>query len=328
MPFPHSRRLRRFVVVGSLALGIAACAGGSSTEQVGLRGDPNSGGTRVPLPTLPSIDVRQPGLYDDAGCAVIGPDVVDCGATAADADRAAADSVDGWRTLAGFVGPHSVTEVRVGDVALHDGSSTVSTDGPWRATGLIRNESSGPVTDVEVVATLVAADGSSLEDVRADVAVRPLRPGEPAPYELVSLVDAREVADVRWSIESTPASDSPDARMLELVTWWDRPAGEAEPVDLYLYREEVGGPRPYLVFGGVTNYGASAIEAPSVIAAWLDDAGRVVAVADTDLVTDPVGATGGSPLAAGSSADFLFVIDRPDADVAEGARLMLWAVGR
>lgn len=324
MPRPH-RSLALLLTAALLLLG--GCGGAARSQRVDAGAGATAGqGTSVPLPTLPPVAERHPEAYDASGCAQVGPDEVDCSATAADVDRAAAHPADGWRTLAGYVGPHYATEVVAGTVVLLDGTTTTATDGPWRATGLVRNDTTAPVTDVVVEATLLDASGSELGRARGDVPVDPIRPGEPAPFDVRADVPATAVAEVRWTVDFRP-SDAADERLVELVTWWDRPADDPDAVDLYLYRDAPDGPRPYLLFGAITNHGAVELPSPTVVAAWTDGDGRVVAVAETAAVTDPVAATGGPPLAPGASADFLFVLDERPAAVDDG-QVLLWAVGR
>jgi hypothetical protein len=136
------------------------------------------------------------------------------------------------------------------------------------------------------------------------------------------------VVDVRWSITFEPAPGAPDGRVVELVTWWDRAGDDPEPVDLYLYRDDPSTPLPYLLFGAITNHGGGDLTSPAVVAAWIDDQGRVVAVEETEAVTDPANVAGGRPLAPGGSADFLFVLDGTRPPAVDDARVMLWAVAR
>lgn len=331
MPRPTRRfatLLPALVVAFALCLAVG-CGSDAGDEVIGAGQAPEGGGAAaVPVPTLPSVVERQPAAFDAQGCAVTGPDEVDCSSTAADLDRVAAEPVDGWRTLAGFVGPHFVSEVSSGAVVLLDDTVTTSTAGPWTSLGLVRNETPGPVTDLVVEATLVGADGAELERVSHPVAVDPLRPGEPAPFRLESTTDVASVVDVRWSTTSEPALDPVDMRVFELVTWWDRGSDDPEPVDLYLYRDEPNAPLPYLLFGALTNF--SGVEAPSpvVVGAWLDEQGRVVAVEETEAITDPVAATGGVPLAAGASADFLFVLGPERSPAVDAGQVMLWGASR
>lgn len=321
MPRPSRSSALALVLLAVLVAGCGRATDGS----VDAAGAPGGREPSVPLPTLPSVAERHPDAYDAQGCTQVGPDEADCSASAAALDQAAAHPDDGWRTLAGFVGPHYATDVSAGTVVLLDGTTATATAGPWTATGLVRNDTAGAVTAVVVEVALLDAAGRELGVARDDVPVDPLRPGEPAPFEVESDVAADAVADVRWSITFEPAAAA-DERLVELVTWWDRRADDPEPVDLYLYRDEPGAPLPYLLFGAVTNHGTVALASPTVIAAWLDDAGRVVDVAETAAVTDPANGTGGPPLVPGASADFLFVLDgRPPA--VDTGRVVLWAVG-
>src|SRR5690606_13380677 len=130
------------------------------------------------------------------------------------------------------------------------------------------------------------------------------------------------------STTSEPALDPVDARVFELVTWWDRGSDDPEPVDLYLYRDEPNAPLPYLLFGALTNF--SGVEAPSpvVIGAWLDEQGRVVAVEETEPITAQVAAPGGVRLAAVAPADFLFALGPERSPAVDAGQVMLWGASR
>jgi hypothetical protein len=311
------------------ALGLAGC-GDAPSAPVETRGGASTAADDATLPTLPSVSDRDPLLYDEAGCARTGPDEVDCSTTAGDLDRALTGTDEDWRSLAGFVGPLYAPDAVAGEVVVLTQTVTASSSdaSTWSAVGLVRNETGGPVDAVVVEATLVAADGTALETVRSPALVSTLRRGEPAPFELATGQPAALVAEVRWSVTAEPsAPDAPDTRLLEIATWWDRGADDPEPVDFYLYRDDVSRPLPYLLFGALTNHGAWDLESPVVVAAWMDADGRVIAVGETDAITDPVAGTGGPALAPGASADFLFVLDeRPPA--VDGADVLLWGMPR
>jgi hypothetical protein len=328
LPLP-SRCFALLALALATALGLAGC-GDAPTAPVETRGGAAPAADESTLPTLPSVTERDPLLYDEAGCARTGPDEVDCSTTADDLDRALTGTAEDWRSLAGFVGPLYDPDAVSGQVVVLDQTVTAApADAPtWSAVGLVRNETGGSVDGVAVDATLLAADGTTLETVRAPALVSTLRPGEPAPFELVTEQPTALVAEVRWSTTAEPrAADAPDARLLELATWWDRGADDPEPVDFYLYRDDVTEPLPYLLFGAVTNHGGADLASPMVVAAWMDADGRVVAVAQTDAITDPVAGVGGAALAPGASADFLFVLDERPAAV-DVADVLLWGAPR
>ena len=302
----------------ALLVAVTATLGGA----VAYASSAQEGTGEPPVPTLPPLEEREGDLYDDDGCLRVEVDESDCSTQAGDLDEALADDV-GTRHLAGYVGDHYADEVTDGDVVVLEETVGRSAGGPFAASGLVRNERSWAVGDVEVTARLLDAGGAELAVASADVPVTPLRPGEPAPFTVASDVPAESVAEIAWTVSAAPADDvAPAARDIELTTYWEEPGGARAPVSLYFYADPATPELPYLLFGGLTNRAGEDVAQPSVVAAWFDDAGRVVRVSRVDAV-----APDGSPAAGlddGGVADFLFV--EPGVGV-PGPAVELWAAG-
>lgn len=308
--------------LAALALGLAGC---------GVRDDHTAGAVegdeRATLPTLPPAEERLDRLYDENGCLLLSDGPPDCGASAESLDEAlAGEGRAATRTLAGFEGPLFVTDVSRDSVLVLEDTVTATTAGAWRASGLLRNETTSPVLAPVVTATLRATDGTELAQARGAVAVAPVRPGEPAPFTIESDIDASTVAAVEWVVADTGVEPTAGTRDLELTTYFVEPAGEREPLDLYLYRETGNGPRPYVLFGSVTDLAGIDTPRPTVVAAWLGEDGRVRAVTEAPAV-DPDGSVT-TALAPGGSADFLLRVDDSLADGLDSSELLLWAVSR
>jgi len=302
--------------LGALAL-VLACVGGASAYATVAQG----GGDSATVPTLPPLEERAPDLYDDEGCLRVEAGEVDCTTTAGEVDDALADDV-GTRHLAGYVGDHYSEELS-GDVVVLEDTVSRATDGPFAASGLVRNERTAAVGAVEVSAHLLDAGGSELAVASAPVPVAPLRPGEPAPFEVQSEVAAASVAAVTWTVSAAPAEDArPPSREIELTTYWEEPGGAREPVHLYFYDDPATAPLPYLLFGGLSNRAGVDVGPPRVVAAWLDEAGRVVRVDSVDAVAPDGSASAG--LDEDGVADFLLVEDTPAG--APGVAVELWGV--
>lgn len=194
----------------------------------------HSSGPTVPvtatLPSLPSLHVRAPDLYDEDGCARIPPDegnVVRCGPFREDLERlreereaciqveAGAPDLEKIfeearrtgrcvfveprlpsKNLAGFRGPYYTTDLEAGEVVVLKETLTTAREGTWQAWGLVRNETSTPVGEVNVTASLIGAGGAVLDRPSAEVPVDPLRPGEPGPFVITSTVDAARVTSL------------------------------------------------------------------------------------------------------------------------------------
>ena len=176
---PRPRRTRRAAAAllpVLVALGAAAGCGVQADHTAGAQ----SGGDEATLPTLPPAEERTPGVYDDDGCVVL-EEGRDCGATAEDLDQALAGDESG-RTLAGFQGPLFTTDVSAGALVVLDDTVATTTAGPWRAQGLVRNETTSPALAPTVTAVLRDGAGTELDRVETVAMVTPLRSGEPA-YE-------------------------------------------------------------------------------------------------------------------------------------------------
>jgi hypothetical protein len=188
------------------------------------------------------------------------------------------DDAMAWIDVEGFSGAQWAT-VLTGDVAVVGSSVVVAPiGGNWAATGLVRNASAATVGDVTVTATLIDAAGETLAAPSAEVAVDPLRPGEPAPFSVGGDVVAGDVAQVAWSVDAAP-TDGTGSRALSMATFWQRGYGDPRPVDHYLYRDEAS-EHPFVMVGSVTNTGLSPILDPALVVAWVDADGRVLAVAE------------------------------------------------
>ena len=304
-----------------LALALFAVAG------CGVRADHTAGAgegdPEASLPTLPPVEERLPESYDADGCLLLA-EGRDCGATAEDLDQALAGD-ESFRTLAGFQGPLFTTDVSAGALTVLDGTLSVATTGPWRAQGLVRNETTSPVLAPEVTAVLRDGAGAEVGRVTAPALVAPVRSGEPAPFVLESDVDAAAVASVDWSVVDAGGAPPLGTRDLELTTWFVEPAGAREPLTAGLFGESGAGPFPHVVYGSVTNRADVDAPHPAVVGAWLDDAGRVRAVTDSSVVT----VDGGTLDALGPSglADFVLRVE-VDADGLDAAPMLLWAVSR
>jgi hypothetical protein len=189
----------------------------------------------------------------------------------------------------------------------------------------MRNETTDPVVAPVVRAILRDGTGAELATAEGEVPVAPVRPGEPAPFAIASEVPAAAVASVEWSVVDAGGSPPPGTRELALTTYFAEPAGAREALDLYLYRETGPGPHPYVLFGSITNNAGTDATAPAVVAAWLDENGRLQLVTEAP-VGDPDDPLDRVP--PDGLADFLLTVDSPAGDGLDGRELLLWAVSR
>ncbi len=285
--------------------------------------DAGEGDAEATLPTLPPVEERLPESYDADGCLILSQGV-DCGATAEQLDEALTGD-ESARTLAGFQGPLFTTDVSADELSVLQDTVDVTGTGAWRAQGLVRNETTSPVLTPEVTAVLRDAAGNELDRVTASALVAPVRPGEPAPFVLEATVDAAAVASVDWSAVDAGGDPLPGTRDLELTTYFVEPAGSRDPLGTELFEESGRGPFPHVVYGSVTNLADVDAPRPTVVAAWLDDGGRVRAVTQSAAVTLEGGAV--QTLPPDGLADFVLSVES-DAEGLDAAPMLLWAVSR
>ncbi len=337
-----NRASHRHLVAGiaasvTVVLVAASCGRLHKAESTGPAALPSpSTAVTVSLPTLPPIWVLEPDLFDSNGCAKFpeeqGGDV--CPAPEPPGTVDPKPGPDTWQSLLGFQGRYYTQTLSAGELTLLSDSVMMTSQGSWGAWGLVRNEGPLPV-GADVQASLSAADGSLIETVSGHVPVDPLRPGEPGPFALTSLVPAVDVAQVSWSVVATPPGLG-SSRSFDILRYWALPYGDREAQSA-LYSDPQGPPPyPLVVAGAVDNLTGGSTPEPDVIGAWLDEAGRVAWVAESQ--------AGGIPFNPEQSATFpalmpprllgpfFLVVTDPEAgselsDPSRHFELMLWAVG-
>lgn len=278
---------------------------------------PSPGPDGETLPTLPAIDDRRPEQFTAEGCAATasGPD---CGTRADQIDEAqAGDDEHDWRVLAGFVGTRWSTSP-AGSVDVLVDTVTSPAAGIWWARGLVRNGTEASVGELRVRATLLDASGAELATVEAPVGLPVVRPGEPAPFELVTdAVDVDQVQTVVWSTAHEAAAAAP-VRDLEWTTYWQRVEGDPRPVDNDLFTDPSDGSRPFVLFGTATLTGGTPVEEVLVLGAWIDPTGRIQAISE-----GIVGPSGDEAVTVGASVDVVLTA----AGVSNDAQVMVWVSG-
>lgn len=238
-----------------------------------------------------------------------------------------------WTSLPGYTGP--LDDAPLADRPVVDEATVrTSTEGPWTAEGLVAT-GPAPVSGPAVVeAVLLDAGGAELARVEGPVLIAPLRAGEAAPFRVAAEVPAEQVAEVGYAVRAegvgepnVPLADAVAARRgLRLAVFWTRPFGGDDPVAVPGYVEPPG-LRPHLVYGEAVVDGATPVEAPRVVAAWLDDDGRVLAVAESAL-RPPGTDIAASRLEPGGTADLVLAVEDPAVGPRlEGRDPILWGVG-
>ena len=235
------------------------------------------------------------------------------------------DTADGGVFL-GYVGERYAPPREGGDVVvLTDALRQATGTGRWRVNGLVRNEGLRDVTAVTVTARLRGSSADVLATVSAQSPIRPLRPGEPAPFQLHAAVPASAVKSVEWSVRATPvAANTARGRRIALTPAWEQPYGQRPRHDGYPLTDPPQPPYPYALFGSLQNRAKVALGDVQVWAAYLDEERRVVHVARVPL-TGPGRA---QRLQSGGTVDFRYTTDDPAlASRLAGTSRILWAQG-
>lgn len=301
--------------VASLALLVAASAGVSFGSPVE---------TPVALPPVPPPHVRLPGAFDERGCALLSPWSSPTKRVCPARDVATTTS-DGWSRHLGYAGPRVASRVDGLGVVLLPDTLSVAPRGWWRATGLVRNETTESAREVTVTVILATADDRILGTASVLVPVRDVRPGEPAPFELRTLVPAVAVRRIEWRVTVRAGAGRGSSRLAEIEI------GRLGPDCLHqipapsnaLVSEAnatVDGGR-WIGWGVLRNWGEGQLEQPGVVGMWIDEHGRAVRMvrgrflrdADAPIVLPPRG-----------TRTFELFESEPGARHGMGWRLALW----
>lgn len=311
---------RGLLVAASLTAAIVlGCRAGSTGAPPTATAAP----TESPVPlasleTLPPPQVLEPDLYDENGCLIVDPDrSPDCPGPSPSGEEPG----EPVPPIYGFRGPLYTVELAHNAVVVIPEAVKTASSGTWEAFGILRNETLEIVGDVQVTATLTGADGAPLGTVIGFPAVSPIRPGEPAPFQLTSTVDAADVVQVEWSVSSAPTTSVPRQFLIE--EYWSQPYGDRAPL---VSLGEVDGhePYPFLHFGSVKSRTEASVNDPILVSAWLDEDGRVIWIA----VTPVTRGDGAAELLPGEFGDFLIMVDDPVAGpLLPGADHILWVIG-
>jgi hypothetical protein len=168
--------------------------------------------------------VRYPTLYDENDCLIL-PDI-EGGGSECDQVIVAPGEVDppnrdAWKDLLGFQGNFFADEVTGEGVVLLPGSVSSPQAESWRATGLVRNETTVAKPPVSVSTLLYDASGSLLDAPRAATGIGAVRPGEPAPFMVTSDIAANRVRSWDWCVTVGDVAFRPEALFSRTVgtTW-------------------------------------------------------------------------------------------------------------
>lgn len=281
--------------------------------------------TPVALPALPPPHVRLPGAFDQRGCALISLRFSEvkrlCPARATPPSTAS-----GWSRHLGYAGPRTASRVGGTGILLLADTLNFTSRGAWKATGLVRNDSTEPVHEVSVTVTLATAGDSILGTATAVVPVLDVRPGEPAPFELRTLVPAEAVRRIEWRVTTAAGAGPGFGRSAEIeigrvapapVRRVPTPEGILAPKTASATAEESS----WIGWGILRNWGPEPLESPAVVGMWIDEQGRAVRLVHGRVLRDE-----GAPIAMPPRGTRTFELFERERDAPHGAgwRLALW----
>lgn len=286
--------------------------------------------TRGAMPVVPPPHERFPDGFDRDDCARIArdgaPPLRVCPARRTTVSRAMAGD---WTRYLGYEGPPAAPTSSPGSVVLLPETLSVTSHGWWRAAGLVRNDTGGVVREVRVTVMLATSGEQPLGGTTVVVPVRNVRPGEPAPFEIRTLVPVQSVRHVRWRVTASggdPGASSSRMAEIEVGRIATSTTAVAES-DVSLAADASAGGREArrIGWGILRNWGPLPITRSTVVGMWLDEHGRAVRLVEGH-VMPPV--TGDAP----STTDFppgatrSFELFEREVSSARGAgwRLALW----
>lgn len=225
------------------------------------------------------------------------------------------------RDLQGFVGPYYLSEVDGTAVKLIKESLFImDSKGQWGAMGLIRNETPEIVDKVIVKAELFGEDGNLIDEISEEVYVNSIRPGEPAPFVIHSEINFEEVADVKWKIVASE-DNKKFSRSANIQVYWELAQGSEE----YRGIKREDDPYPYVLATGFENLGRP-VKNADLIAAWLDENGKVVWIETTNL--DKKAFANGIDRDGAGNFKPIIVFNKEIGSLLDKYTYMLWVMGK
>ncbi len=303
-------RERRIVLAALLACADIGAAFGSPFE------------TLVSLPAVPPPHVRFPDGFDEHGCALIArgtsPPRTVCPAVRKEQSSTAA----GWARYLGYEGPPAAADAGTRGVVILPDSITVASRGWWRAAGLVRNDTDAIAREVRVTVELATSGGRPLGSATVLVPVRNVRPGEPAPFEVRTLLPVQSVRHVTWSASvARGGGTTTPSRMAEIEVGRIAPASSRDPV-----RGDAAEPEAMRIGWGILrNWGPLPISGVSVVGMWLDERGHAIRLVEGRvLASRRAGTRSATDLLPGGTRSFELLEREPSPAHGAGWRLALW----
>lgn len=168
---------------------------------------------------------------------------------------------DEYKSLYGFYGSFYNTTNLDGRVAVLEKTVSRRPTHTLKAYGLVRNQTRQSINIHSITATLRGPQGEVLDIVTASIPVQNLRPGEPGPLMIESAVAQNTIANIEWSVDSEPSLGKPRPFAFDIID--DRDSRQGSHYDLFV---------------AIRNEDAAASRRTKVLAAWLDEQGKLIYV--------------------------------------------------
>ena len=173
------------------------------------------------------------------------------------------------KALRGFVGQNYIVEVQGQSFPVLENSLNIYKQDKWQAKGLVRNETLDTVGTILVEAQLLSQDGKVLETISTESLIKQVRPGEPVPFTMSSLLNGDQVYDVRWSAKSGYKKEAV-SREANIMVNYEVPYGVAE----YKGVKRDDAPYPYVLGTSFDNL-SGPLKRAELVAVWLNENGKV-----------------------------------------------------
>jgi len=238
--------------------------------------------------------------------------------TEGNSDSSAQGGAAEFQSFLGFAGSYATDEVEGDQVKLLEETLTVSTNGVWRALGLVRNETVADVGDIKIEANLYSIDGGLLEKVQTDALVERIRPGEPVPFEIDATTPAGMVSKVEWKVFAKKANKQA-SRDQVIRMFYELAYGQSD----YKGLAREGSAFPYEMAAGFNNLGQE-VKKEKLIAAWLTPEGKIFHIETAQM---NAAFANGIPEGGMANFDHIMVSDPQVAPKLSEYEYMLWVVG-
>jgi hypothetical protein len=219
---------------------------------------------------------------------------------------------DDYKSLLGYYGPYYNIKNLDGRVLVLEDTVYIWPGEPWRATGMVRNQSCDTVQITALTARLLGSDGKLLDTVTATVPVNELRPGEPAPFTINSSINGVDVGAVDWIVGYVTSGSA--YREFRFENFRSNKTADGSL---------------YSLSGSIHNVGSSSATDTFIVIAWVDGRGRLIYVGEALVQAVDHPSLTKKTVDVGQFADFLYTTKSPSLISLLGDAIpVFWGVSR